>query len=353
MDGLQERMAEIKRDAERWVRSMACPGKPLGHFKFSEHAYHPWCLYASNSALAIYNRLGLTDQLTEDQRHTWASVFLHYYDADLGLFLCPQLYGEQFQGNPDDPEDRVQADAAAPYKKLASKIYGLIGEMPPSADDGTRDCDRPEELEPLFDKRRDNQNPYSFGATVGDFFQKRTIYLRGQGKEVTGDPWIQWGYDYIEKILDPETGFVTARGDDQISGMNGLFKLSCSSFWEHDRPIPHGQKLIDSVLALHCGDGGFGDNCADFNATRLLCRLCRQEDGYRRDDITNVIGRSILDRLEQRRCPDGGFSFHPDHCLTDVNGYAVCDPLPEGDMFGTGQQITILSEFMSHLRLKS
>ncbi|MBS3762309.1 MAG: hypothetical protein KGZ25_03285 [Planctomycetes bacterium] len=66
---------KIRQDCERWVKSMRCPNKPFGYFRYSEHAYHPWCLYASNQALAVWNRLGLVDELSEGQRQQWASVF--------------------------------------------------------------------------------------------------------------------------------------------------------------------------------------------------------------------------------------------------------------------------------------
>jgi hypothetical protein len=60
--------------------------------------------------------------------------------------------------------------------------------------------------------------------------------------------------------------------------------------------------------------------------------------------VLRAITGPVLRRLHERRRPDGGFSFHVEHCLTHVNGYAVCDPLPESDLFGTGQQLAILQE---------
>ncbi|MBS3762310.1 MAG: hypothetical protein KGZ25_03290 [Planctomycetes bacterium] len=269
---------------------------------------------------------------------------MDHYDEEIGLFLCPQLYGEEFKGDPTDRRDRRRADGAGPFKKLAGKVYMLIGQVPPTPDEGTLGFETPQQLEQFFDQRHSEQNPYGFGSTIGDFFHKRTLWLRGQNRPIHEDPWIEWAYDYVEQVRDPRTGLMTGNLDDPALQMNGLFKLSCSSFWNHDRPIPRAKDVVDSVLQLLDPERGFGENCEDYNATLLLCRLSDQEDGYRKDEILDGITGPVMKRLEARRRPDGGFSMHVDHCLTRVNGYAICDPLPESDQCGTGQQLTILNE---------
>lgn len=96
---------DVSQGAQRWLAAMACPAMPLGHFRFSAHAYHPWTLYASNAALAVYDALGLLPQLTAGQRQAWARVFLDHYRPDLGLFLCPQLCGSEFRGDARNYDD--------------------------------------------------------------------------------------------------------------------------------------------------------------------------------------------------------------------------------------------------------
>jgi hypothetical protein len=134
----------------------------------------------------------------------------------------------------------------------------------------------------------------------------------------------------------------SGQGNTPVMQMNGLFKLSCSSFWNHDRPVPRARHIVDVLLRLVDAAGGFGDNCEDYNAVMMLAKLSRQDDGYRAADILAAIEAPILARLAQRRRPDGGFSAHPDHCLTHINMYKISDPLPIGDLVGTGQQLSIL-----------
>ena len=330
-----------------WLERVRAPDLPLGHFRFCRTSKHPWTLYASNCALSLYNRLGLTDSLSAAQKRQWADVFLRYYHADLGLFICPQLYGPTFRGVPESREDRIEAGATAPFKKVAAKLFDLVGHMPPTPDEGTLDCDRTDRLRALFDEQRRTQNAYRFGATLGGFFQRRTRWLRGRGTAVAGDPWIEWGYAYVDEVLDPDSGLLTASTGGRALEMNGLFKLCCGSYWNHARPVPHARRVIDGVLQLLDPDSGFGAACEDFNATKLLAALCRQEGGYRAADALARMRGPLLARLEQRRRDDGGFSFHTDHCLTHINSYFISAPEPVSDLLGTGQQLNILEDLQS------
>lgn len=331
---------EVRASSQAWLMRMRTPDMPLGYFRNSDHALHPWSLYSSNSALAVYWRLRLP--MTESERRSWGSVFLDNYRADLGLFLCPQVYGSEFRGDIHSYEDRCRADGAGPFKKLAAKLFQLTGEMPPTPDEGTLGFAEPAELGRFFDQKHGEQVPYGFGSTMGDFFHKRMLWLRGQGRPTTGDPWIEWGYAYLEGVRDPETGMITGANDDPTSQMNGLFKLCCSTFWAHGRPIPDARKVVDHVLQLARADAGFGQHCADYNATSLLTSLCLQEVGYRYEEIMATLSGPVIQRFEERRKPDGAFSFHPAHCITHQNRYHIADPLPESDLVGTGQQLTVL-----------
>lgn len=160
---------------------------------------------------------------------------------------------------------------------------------------------------------------------------------------IWNDEGIKELYAYVDSILDVKTGMVTGNSRDPVLQMNGLFKLCCSSYWAHGLPVPNGRKIIDSILDIQDKFNYFDDACGDYNASLLLSRLCVQENGYRREDILKAMDATVLPRLISRMKPDGGFSFHVEHCLTNINGYPVSDPLPESDCFGTGQQLAVLN----------
>ena len=344
---LKDFTATVRADCVRWLDTIRYGQDSIGLFRSSRHAYHPWCLYASVSALAVHGQLDLLEELTPADKQAWADVFLKNYHPELGLFLCPQLYGPEFKGDPGNYEDRLRAEGAAPFKKMAGAVYRLTGSVPLTPDEGTLGCNDCDELERFFEEKRREQNPYGFGSTIGDFFHKRNLWLRGRKLDPADDPWIKWGYTYIDRVRDADTGLMTGAGGDAAAPMNGLFKLSCASFWNHGVPMPRARRVIDTVLTLASPENGFGRACEDYNATRILCRLSRQEQGYRLEDILRAAAPPVLNRLEQRRQPDGGFSFFTEHCQTHVNGYPLCDPLPESDLFGTNQQLAILGELQS------
>ena len=155
---------------------------------------------------------------------------------------------------------------------------------------------------------------------------------------------MEWLFEYAERVRDPQTALITGRDQDPLSQMNGLFKLSCSSWWEHDRPMPRTREVIDTVLEQLTEDDGFGPSCADMNGSLLLCMACRQEEGYRYEEVVAAVSGPILRRLDARRKPDGGISFHIDHCQTHFAlSREIAPPLPEGDLFGAHQQLHLLN----------
>ena len=260
------------------------------------------------------------------------------------MFLCPQWYGRRFTGDPADRDARRRADAAAPYKKLAASVQLLTGSLPPSRRDPDDGFASTAELESYFEQARRAMSTYSFGSVVGELMQRRGFTLARRGEPIPADPWTQWVYQYIERVRDPETGLLSGKGNDPVDRMNGLFKLSCSTFWRDNLPNRHARKLIDLLLKLADRREGFGHDCADYNATMMLSRYCKQEGGYRVHEVLERLMTILPQRLESRRQPDGGFSFHPHGCITQLNHVKVADPARESDLVGTGQQVTVMND---------
>ena len=340
---------QVKEGCRRWLETVRVPDLPLGHFRFNAHSYHPWALFASWHAWNVYKHLGINEELSDEDRTTWAGLFMRHYRPDIQLFVCPQLVGDKAPPVTGNSEAKRRIDGAAPFKKVAPAVFELAGTFVPNTDDGTRGFSAPAELEGFLETYRKESTAYGMGSVIGEFSSKRTLALRSNDHGIDGDPWIEWMYGYIDRIRDPATGFVTAGRGDAISGMNGLFKLSPGSFWKHRRPMPKGRAVIDAVLELLDPAGGFGENCEDMNASLLLCKTCAQEDHYRYEDVTAAVSGPVLRRLEERRRPDGGISFHTGHCRTNANGYQISDPLPEGDTAGAHQQLNLLNALVDLL----
>lgn len=60
--------------------------------------------------------MGMDTELTAADRAAWADLFMDNHRADLQLFVCPQLIGNEVPGNIEDPGTRKSVDGAAPVK---------------------------------------------------------------------------------------------------------------------------------------------------------------------------------------------------------------------------------------------
>lgn len=341
--------ASVREDCAAWLEDMRCPGKPRGYYRFNAHSYHPWALYAAIGAFAVLKALGRIEQLTARERQDWANLYLSTYHQPSGSFLCPQLYGTIFHGDPSNLDDLVAADRAAPFKKVGFNLLELGASIPPMPDEGTLGYVEIADLERFFDEEVQRRDPYSYGSLLGGFAHERTLWLLSQNRPLDGDPWIEWFYEYVEKRRDPETGLMTGASEDRMLQMDGLFKGLYSMLRNHNRPMPHARKVIDSILDIQRPEGGFGEVCEDYNATKLLCGLCIQEQGYRYEQVLQTVTGPVLCRLQSRCRKDGGFSMHTTHCLTHINGIPISDPLPESDVTGTEQQLAVLNGIQSLL----
>jgi hypothetical protein len=83
------------------------------------------------------------------------------------------------------------------------------------------------------------------------------------------------------------------------------------------RPIPHMEKLIDSVLACQHFDGGFsewrgGGTCQDIDGIDILVNCYKLTD-YRARDIRRSLRRSLQHILNDRLIVSGGFQDRAGH----------------------------------------
>jgi len=338
---------QVREDCMTWIEGMKTPGKPAGYFRFNAHSYHPWALYASICAFALLRTLGKADQLNEKERKQWARMYLDVFHKPSGRFLCPQLYGTSFRGDPSNLDDQTAADRAAPFKKIAADLFELGEEIPQTNTERPSGFKDIADIERFFDGEAQKREPYSYGSLLGGFAQERFFWLQSMNRNLEKDPWIEWYYEYVEKRRSPVTGLMTGASEDRMLQMDGLFKALYTMLKKQNRPMPHAQKVIDSVLDMQDPEKGFGEVCEDYNATKLLCSLCIQEQGYRYSEVLDAVTGIVLERLKKRRRKNGGFSMHTTHCLTHVNSIPISDSLAEGDLMGTGQQMDILREIES------
>ena len=85
--------------------------------------------------------------------------------------------------------------------------------------------------------------------------------------------------------------------------------------------------------------------CGNFNLVYVPRRLDEQLHGrHRHDEVVAMAKRLAEVVLNTHRRSDGGFSFHPEHCLEMHNSVAVADAAQVSDMLGTCLAIDMLGQ---------
>ncbi|NJK95432.1 MAG: hypothetical protein HC905_11430 [Bacteroidales bacterium] len=165
------------------------------------------------------------------------------------------------------------------------------------------------------------------------------------------DPFIKdYFRAYEENILDVETGLPLNGGcKSRAIAMAGLFKVY-TGYLTVGKVYPYADKAIDSVLKLQFNDGSFGDNLVkgamtiNWDAIWVLRELDIMLKGsYRHSDIVQAGNRLADFLMNVHRKPDGGFSFHPTHCMMEHNSIKTSEKYVESDTQGTSMSLRCLS----------
>ncbi|WP_290370704.1 acyltransferase [Ruania suaedae] len=120
-------------------------------------------------------------------------------------------------------------------------------------------------------------------------------------------------FGWLHTRVDPRTGMWGT--DDPRSGrletVNGFYRTSRGSFAQFGLPLPHPERVVDTVLA-HADDARYfapdrQNACNVLDVAHPLW-LAGRTGGYRQDEIRRVAARLLTDALSHWR-PGEGFAF--------------------------------------------
>jgi hypothetical protein len=137
--------------------------------------------------------------------------------------------------------------------------------------------------------------------------------------------------DYVYARQDPETGL-------WAKGIQTTFKVLISIFDPADMPVPHAEKIIDTVLK-RMDAPTYDDNlfpCEEFDAFYDIAIAWSSASGYREDEVKKLAAYRTHYILESHRQGDRGLSSFPDHCIPTWLKFDMAPALPQGDAFGWG-----------------
>lgn len=134
---------------------------------------------------------------------------------------------------------------------------------------------------------------------------------------------------YAYSRQDPGTGF-------WANGIQTTFKILITVFEPMNLPVPHADRIIDSVLATMYRPG-YDDNlfpCEEFDAFYDIAVAWLHAKGYREEEVLKWAAHRIGYILDTRLQADQGLASYPDHCIPTWLKFDMAPSLPQGDAFG-------------------
>ncbi len=312
-----------------------------GRWPYHSHMDRPYGLISSAWGITLLRDAGVLDAVPAAQRAVAAAFLQDCQDPVSGYFKDPLVRESDRRAPPDFQPDWPPHSWEDIYGQMSAAEPALValGATPRYPLPQARFADLALEDPLAFTQSLDWHNPWGVGERFGRAF---VIYLEAEPDRAAALRRLEPAFAWLEaQVLSEQNGLASRRRDESEDGdsMAGLFKVMFP-FLEAGRPLPYASQAIDSVLRLQLPEGEFcyqGHMCMNLDALWILWHLDRQlAHQYRFADI-RAAGQRCADRLIRHyRKPDGGFSFHGDHCIVNHHSVHLCDtPAPIGDIPGT------------------
>ncbi len=291
-----------------WVSKLiayvdACStGKP-GEYRFSTAG--EVTLSASCFAAMIFHYLGHLESLGQERRDQWIDYLKSHQQNDTGLFVGPEIRHGEFRSSAHTPEHlsmHLTAHVLPALDVLAGRPKSPLFFAHRFLDgDALRDWLR----------KRDWHLAWLEGNNllfVGQFL----TYLLDQENKPQAKRALEYLFEWLDSQQDPATGLWGTDGycDKHTAVYGGYHQLLLYYYWH--RELKHRERLVDTVLSLQQGDGGFaptrgGGTCENVDAVDILVNMCKQTD-YRRAEVLLALRKAFWNVLS-KQTPEGGFVY--------------------------------------------
>lgn len=307
-------VAGLRLSALRFVDRHRHPPELLGRYRYSTLC-RAATLYSSAYAAMARSLLGDLETLDAGEREEWVAYIASHQDQD-GLFRDPVIFGQGWYR--DDPlwcgRPHLSCHAVAALSCLDAVAPKPIRFLEPYLD--------PDRLERWLAERDWGERVAWTGnevMNVGTLLQYSRDFhddaRAGRAVEVLLD-WLSANH------LDPRTG---VWGDLDVSDpVRRSHAVQAAYHWwplylYDERPIPHVERAVDTLLATQNPQGGFGwgvhnparpwdsSACEDIDSVHPLACFSTLTP-HRRDEVRGALERAALWILGNQ-CADGGFVF--------------------------------------------
>jgi len=339
----QDRVRQINSGVIAWLDDLQAGDQPYGRWPYSHGAQRPWAVEATAMAPQILWMLDADPLKDGALRSSLTETILAWQQPDTGLFVDPLIQPADRTGGEHSWEhiwqhhtatamDGLACLGAVPRYSVPSQCFGSLDVIGPAKWVRTRQWDQP--------------------YYEGEHFWRAVEAYRISAQVPVGqtDPVLAVAFDTLEHdVIDQRTGLPEKGCKDPVAPIYGLYKILVA-YDQCGRQYLRAEEAIDTILDRAGNCSGTGHMCGNFNLVYVPRRLDEQLDGRHRHDEVLAMAKRLADVvLAAHRKSDGGFSFHPEHCLEMHNSVVVADATPVSDMLGTCLAIDMLGQVDSML----
>jgi prenyltransferase beta subunit len=263
-------------------------------------------LYSSVFAVMAYHYTGELDKFSPAQKTEWAEYIQSFQSPKDGLFDSEELHGGL--GEHHNLEHRKLHLTCHVLPALT-----LLGSSPLHSIQYTENY----LYNGAFEQWLNARDLAMAWVEGNNLFFAGQLLIHEIETSNRGHEALDQLFNWLEKTVDSNTAlWGTDHGCSLHKAMYGAYHQLILYFYKK-RPVPHIEKLIDSVLACQHFDGGFsawrgGGTCQDIDGIDILVN-CYKLTNYRARDIRRSLRKSLKHILSDRVIVAGGFQDREGH----------------------------------------
>ena len=233
-------------------------------------------LYSSCFAVMTLFYCDSLRKYTQEDMYRWGNYINRWQDKNSGLYIGPEVVEEELTSQAHDFEHISMHLTAQVLPSLS-----ILGIQPRYPMYFAHSFLSKNELTKWLDKR-DLKNAWLEGNNLL-FILQFLIYLRDYENIKEASHSLELMFEWLDSHMDPETGLWGTNGYcSPYEAMYGGYHQLLAYYYEK-REIKFKEKIIDTVLSLQHGDGGFhrhggGGACEDVDGGDILVNLYKITD---------------------------------------------------------------------------
>ena len=316
-----------------YAEAMRLQDHPYGYFRWSHSAYDEYSTMASYMALYGYNtlsNLGYRPPLSRDQLEEWRETVESWFDPETGLIVDSLPVNRL--GTSGEYESLFFTYTQRWLTRLRDAgVQGrfVVPERVIREHDVFADVNQ---ARAWLESKKDEPNPWGWGARAGHHLRLHQNLLTEQGKE---DGVLNFVHKWLDEHQNPQTGLWGPPDTPLHDAVAGYYKIVRNMYLPFGWTLHHIERAIDSALRLQDSSGSFGPGpCENFDALYLLYVLKRETD-YRSADINRAAALNALEVRRYWHQDENGFSEGQECALTGLGGGPPLTPdgSNEADMY--------------------